>query len=88
VQFVYPVHHNPNMQRVVRTVLDKGIDATPALSNVHLIDPVAYLPFVALMDRATVILTDSGGIHEEPPSLRKPMLMRDTTERSDAVEAW
>jgi UDP-N-acetylglucosamine 2-epimerase (non-hydrolysing) len=81
VQIVYPVHLNPQVQEPVRRLLG-GID------NVHLIEPLDYLPFVYLMDRSTLILTDSGGIQEEAPSLGKPVLvMRDTTERPEAVEA-
>ena len=80
-QIVYPVHLNPNVQQPVNRLL-KGID------NVHLIEPLDYLPFVYLMNRASIILTDSGGIQEEAPSLGKPVLvMRDTTERPEAVEA-
>ncbi|WP_411360696.1 non-hydrolyzing UDP-N-acetylglucosamine 2-epimerase [Pseudidiomarina salilacus] len=81
VQFVYPVHLNPNVQEPVNRLL-AGIE------NVHLIAPQDYLPFVYLMNRATLILTDSGGIQEEAPSLGKPVLvMRDTTERPEAVAA-
>lgn len=81
IQIVYPVHLNPNVQRPVREHLS-------LLPNVHLIDPQEYLPFVYLMQRAFVILTDSGGIQEEAPSLGKPVLvMRDTTERPEAVDA-
>jgi UDP-N-acetylglucosamine 2-epimerase (non-hydrolysing) len=81
VEILYPVHLNPNVQGPVQRIL-KG---NP---NVHLIDPVSYLPFVYLMNRATILLTDSGGIQEEAPSLGKPVLvMRDTTERPEAVEA-
>lgn len=81
VQVVYPVHLNPQVQEPVRRLLG-GID------NVHLIEPLDYLPFVYLMDKSTLILTDSGGIQEEAPSLGKPVLvMRDTTERPEAVEA-
>ncbi|MBY6063734.1 non-hydrolyzing UDP-N-acetylglucosamine 2-epimerase [Pseudidiomarina sediminum] len=80
-QIVYPVHLNPQVQEPVNRLLS-GID------NVHLIAPQDYLPFVYLMNRATVILTDSGGIQEEAPSLAKPVLvMRDTTERPEAVAA-
>lgn len=79
--FVYPVHLNPNVREPVGRVL-KGLD------NVHLIEPQEYLPFVYLMTRAHIILTDSGGIQEEAPSLGKPVLvMRDTTERPEAVQA-
>ncbi len=80
-QIVYPVHLNPNVQEPVTRYLD-GID------NIHLIAPQEYLPFVYLMMRSHIILTDSGGIQEEAPSLGKPVLvMRETTERPEAVEA-
>lgn len=80
-QILYPVHLNPNVQEPVKRIL-KGVD------NVHLIEPQQYLPFVYLMNRAHIILTDSGGIQEEAPSLGKPVLvMRDTTERPEAVDA-
>jgi len=83
VEVLYPVHLNPNVRRPVAEIL-----ASRGLSNVHLIDPVDYLPFVHLMDRSHFILTDSGGVQEEAPSLGKPvLLMRDTTERPEAVEA-
>jgi UDP-N-acetylglucosamine 2-epimerase (non-hydrolysing) len=79
--FVYPVHLNPNVREPVFRLL-AGLD------NVHLIDPLSYLPFVALMERSTLVLTDSGGIQEEAPTLGKPVLvMRDTTERPEAIEA-
>ena len=79
----YPVHLNPNVRQPVNDIL-----AARGLANVYLIDPVDYLPFVYLMDRAHIIVTDSGGIQEEAPSLGKPVLvMRDTTERPEAVEA-
>ena len=84
VHFVYPVHLNPNVRRTVDELLGAGHLGTPP--NVHLIDPVGYLPFVALMNRSTLILTDSGGVQEEAPSLGKPVLvMRDATERPEAV---
>lgn len=81
VEIVYPVHLNPNVQEPVKRILgDRG--------RVHLIEPQDYLPFVWLMDRATLLITDSGGIQEEAPSLGKPVLvMRDVTERPEAVEA-
>ena len=80
-QVLYPVHLNPNVQEPVNRLL-KGLD------NVFLIEPQQYLPFCYLMDRATIILTDSGGIQEEAPSLGKPVLvMRETTERPEAVDA-
>ena len=81
IDIVYPVHLNPNVSEPVNRLL-AGID------NIHLIEPLDYLPFVYLMNRAYLILTDSGGIQEEAPSLGKPVLvMRDTTERPEAVEA-
>lgn len=81
IQIVYPVHLNPNVQQPVNELL-AGIE------NIHLIAPQDYLPFVYLMNRSYLILTDSGGIQEEAPSLGKPVLvMRDTTERPEAVEA-
>ena len=80
-QVLYPVHLNPNVQEPVNRLL-KGLD------NVFLIEPQQYLPFCYLMDRASIILTDSGGIQEEAPSLGKPVLvMRETTERPEAVDA-
>lgn len=81
VKFIYPVHLNPNVREPVQRLLsDKA--------NVHLIEPLDYLAFVYLMRRSYLILTDSGGIQEEAPSLGKPvLLMRDTTERPEAVEA-
>lgn len=81
--FVYPVHLNPNVREPVGRILGKHCGR-----NVHLIEPQSYLPFVALMNRAYLILTDSGGVQEEAPSLGKPVLvMRDTTERPEAVDA-
>lgn len=81
VDFVYPVHLNPQVREPVNRLLS-GKD------NVHLIEPQDYLPFVYLMGRSHIILTDSGGIQEEAPALGKPVLvMRDTTERPEAVQA-
>jgi len=81
LDLLYPVHLNPNVQKPVYEIL-KGV------SNIFLIDPIEYLPFVYLMDKSFIILTDSGGIQEEAPSLGKPVLvMRETTERPEAVEA-
>ena len=81
VDIVYPVHLNPNVREPVNRLL-RGLD------NIHLIEPLDYLPFVYLMSRSYLILTDSGGIQEEAPSLGKPVLvMRETTERPEAVEA-
>jgi UDP-N-acetylglucosamine 2-epimerase (non-hydrolysing) len=80
-QIVYPVHLNPNVQAPVHRLLGDRHD-------VHLIDPLDYLPFIYLMDRCDLIITDSGGVQEEAPSLGKPVLvMRETTERPEAVEA-
>ena len=81
VDFVYPVHLNPQVREPVNRLLS-------GRSNIHLIEPQDYLPFVYLMGRSHLILTDSGGIQEEAPSLGKPVLvMRDTTERPEAVQA-
>lgn len=81
VQFLYPMHLNPNVREPVNRLL-KDLD------NVFLIEPQDYLPFVFLMNRSYIILTDSGGVQEEAPSLGKPVLvMRDTTERPEAVQA-
>lgn len=81
VEIVYPVHLNPNVMAPVNERLSH-------LSNVHLIEPLEYLPFVYLMSKADLILTDSGGVQEEAPSLGKPVLvMRDTTERPEALAA-
>lgn len=81
VQIVYPVHLNPNVQEPVNRLLANR-------PNIYLIEPQEYLPFVYLMDRAYFLLTDSGGIQEEAPSLGKPVLvMRDNTERPEAVSA-
>src|SRR5690554_413682 len=80
-EILYPVHLNPNVREPVNRLLQ-------GVNNIHLIEPLDYLPFVYLMNRAHIILTDSGGIQEEAPSLGKPVLvMRDTTERPEAVEA-
>lgn len=83
VEILYPVHLNPNVQEPVRRILGAGGDG-----NVHLVEPVEYLPFVYLMNRSRLIITDSGGVQEEAPSLGKPVLvMRDATERPEAVQA-
>lgn len=83
VDFVYPMHLNPNVRRPIAEMFGNHASA-----NMHFIEPVDYLPFVSLMMASHVILTDSGGIQEEAPSLGKPVLvMRDTTERPEAVEA-
>ncbi|MBL8222703.1 MAG: UDP-N-acetylglucosamine 2-epimerase, partial [Bryobacterales bacterium] len=81
VELVYPVHPNPNVREPVERLLG-------GRGNVHLIDPQDYVPFVDLMRRSYLILTDSGGVQEEAPSLGKPVLvMREKTERPEAVEA-
>ena len=81
IQIVYPVHLNPNVREPVNRILSN-------LPNIHLTEPLDYQQFVHLMHQSTLILTDSGGVQEEAPSLGKPVLvMRDTTERPEAVEA-
>ena len=81
IEIIYPVHLNPNVQGVVKEYLSN-------IPNIHLINPLEYLQFVFLMKKVDLILTDSGGIQEEAPSLGKPVLvMRDTTERPEALEA-
>lgn len=81
VYFVYPVHMNPNVREPVYRLLGNK-------SNIFLIEPLSYLPFVSLMMRSTIILTDSGGVQEEAPSLGKPVLvMRENTERPEAIDA-
>ncbi len=79
--FVYPVHLNPNVQKPVKSILSSD-------KNIHLIDPLEYEPFIYLLRKSYMVLTDSGGIQEEAPSIGKPVLvMRDVTERPEAVEA-
>ncbi len=81
VEVVFPVHKNPQVRHMVESVLG-------GMPRVHLIDPLEYAPFANLMNRAYLILTDSGGLQEEAPSLGKPvMVLRDTTERPEAIEA-
>jgi len=81
IDIVYPVHLNPNVQKPVKEILSN-------ISNVHLIKPLQYEQFIYLMDKSYFIITDSGGVQEEAPSLGKPVLvMRDTTERPEALEA-
>ncbi len=83
VDFVYPMHLNPNVRKPVLEAFGKS-----QLHNIFLINPLQYLSFVFLMEKASIILTDSGGIQEEAPSLKKPVLvMRNTTERQEAIEA-
>lgn len=82
VDFVYPMHLNPNVRKPVLEILGEKVE------NVFLIEPLDYLPFVYMMQHSSMILTDSGGVQEEAPGLGKPVLvMRDTTERPEAVEA-
>jgi len=83
VDFVYPMHLNPNVRRPIQEIFREHPRA-----NLHFIEPLDYLDFVCLMERSTLVLTDSGGIQEEAPGLGKPVLvMRDTTERPEALEA-
>ena len=83
VEIVYPVHPNPQVLNPVKRIL-----GSRPIANVHLIEPLDYLPFVYLMNRSHIIITDSGGVQEEAPSLGKPVLvMRETTERPEAVSA-
>ena len=85
VDFVYPMHLNPNVRRPIKEVLG---DALTADNNLFFIEPLEYLDFVFLMEKSNIVLTDSGGIQEEAPGLGKPVLvMRDTTERPEALEA-
>ena len=90
-EFVYAVHLNPNVRQPVFRILNVPPRTAPERDaqrrgNIHLIEPVPYLSFITLMARATIILTDSGGIQEEAPSLGKPILvMRETTERPEAL---
>ena len=86
VDFVYPVHLNPNVRKPVREIL--GINGNDSHKSIYLIEPVQYLPFVYLMQKCVLVLTDSGGIQEEAPGLGKPVLvMRNTTERPEGVDA-
>jgi UDP-N-acetylglucosamine 2-epimerase (non-hydrolysing) len=81
VQIIYPVHLNPNVTKPVYQILS-------GINSIHLIDPIAYPAFVWLMNQSYLIITDSGGVQEEAPSIGKPVLvMRDTTERPEAIEA-
>ncbi|MBR6455379.1 MAG: UDP-N-acetylglucosamine 2-epimerase (non-hydrolyzing), partial [Prevotella sp.] len=85
VDFVYPMHLNPNVRKPIREVFG---DDFGHLSNMFFIEPLEYLSFVFLMEKSHIVLTDSGGIQEEAPGLGKPVLvMRDTTERPEAVTA-
>lgn len=83
VDFVYPMHLNPNVRKPIREVFGENVPA-----NMFFIEPLEYLPFVRLMEISSIVLTDSGGIQEEAPGLGKPVLvMRDTTERPEALAA-
>ncbi len=85
VDFVYPMHLNPNVRKSIHEVLGNDL---AHFSNMFFIEPLEYLSFIYMMEKADIVLTDSGGIQEEAPSLKKPVLvMRDTTERPEAVEA-
>ena len=85
VDFVYPMHLNPNVRKPIHTVFGENLNE---LGNIFFIEPLEYLEFVYLMEHATIVLTDSGGIQEEAPGLGKPVLvMRNTTERPEALEA-
>lgn len=85
VDFVYPMHLNPNVRKPIHEVFGQELSS---LGNMFFIEPLEYLSFVYLMEKSTVVLTDSGGIQEEAPGLGKPVLvMRDTTERPEALEA-
>lgn len=85
VDFVYPMHLNPNVRRPIHEVFGDNLSI---LNNMFFIEPLEYLSFVYLMEKSTIVLTDSGGIQEEAPGLGKPVLvMRDTTERPEALEA-
>ncbi len=85
VDFVYPMHLNPNVRRPIHEVFGENLDG---LGNMFFIEPLEYLSFVYLMEKSTIVLTDSGGIQEEAPGLGKPVLvMRDTTERPEALLA-
>lgn len=85
VDFVYPMHLNPNVRKPIQEVFGKKLGG---IGNIFFIEPLEYLSFVFLMEKTTIVLTDSGGIQEEAPGLGKPVLvMRDTTERPEALEA-
>lgn len=85
VDFVYPMHMNPNVRKPIHEVFGESLSN---LDNIFFIEPLEYLSFIYLMEKSTLVLTDSGGIQEEAPGLGKPVLvMRDTTERPEALEA-
>lgn len=81
IEILFPVHPNPHVQQAARSFLQDT-------DRIHLTDPIAYVPFVHLMKKTTLLLTDSGGIQEEAPALNKPVVvMRDVTERPEGIEA-
>ena len=85
VDFVYPMHLNPNVRKPIHEVFGENLKN---IENMFFIEPLQYLEFVCLMEKATIVLTDSGGIQEEAPGLGKPVLvMRDTTERPEALSS-
>ena len=85
VDFIYPMHLNPNVRKPIHEVFGEDLSH---LGNMFFIEPLEYLSFVYLMEKSTIVLTDSGGIQEEAPGLGKPVLvMRDTTERPEALDA-
>ena len=85
VDFIYPMHLNPNVRKPIHEVFGEDLSC---LGNMFFIEPLEYLSFVYLMEKSTIVLTDSGGIQEEAPGLGKPVLvMRETTERPEALEA-
>ena len=85
IDFVYPMHLNPNVRKPIHEIFGESLSD---LGNIFFIEPLEYLPFVYLMEKSTLVLTDSGGIQEEAPGLGKPVLvMRDTTERPEALDA-
>ena len=85
VDFVYPMHLNPKVRKPIHEVFGEDLSD---LGNMFFIEPLEYLSFVYLMEKSTIVLTDSGGIQEEAPGLGKPVLvMRDTTERPEALDA-
>lgn len=85
IDFIYPMHLNPNVRKPIHEVFGESLSD---FGNIFFIEPLEYLSFVYLMEKSTIILTDSGGIQEEAPGLGKPVLvMRDTTERPEALDA-
>ena len=85
MDFIYPMHLNPNVRKPIHEVFGEDLSC---LGNMFFIEPLEYLSFVYLMEKSTIVLTDSGGIQEEAPGLGKPVLvMRETTERPEALEA-